>query len=126
MQWHLEIYLVSSKVRYTPLGVCLGRGLLPTGSNPTFGDTVINLQNTTTVVLTSRIPLYHCFKTVEFLDLIIEFFSALLAKMYLYFDLFKKKVNKNLFLDGLDGIRTRDTWLSWTMACGSYSRCHHE
>ncbi len=26
-------------MRYTPLGVYLGRGLLPTGSNPTFGDT---------------------------------------------------------------------------------------
>ncbi len=34
-----KIVLVSPKVRYTPLGVYLGRGLLPTGSNPTFGDT---------------------------------------------------------------------------------------
>ncbi len=32
--------IVSPKVRYTPLGVYLGRGLLPTGSNPTFGDTI--------------------------------------------------------------------------------------
>ncbi len=37
------LIIVSPKVRYTPLGVYLGRGLLPTGSNPTFGDTVSSL-----------------------------------------------------------------------------------